>query len=457
MRLLARSTSLTSRLFFASAVLLPLLLWFSGAMLHHAYQRSLRASERDALRGQIYVLLGAAEPAEEGVNVPATLPDPRYSSVNSGLVGWVVDSDGVMLWRSRSGELILFDDMPKADRTFLAGAERYFSAHVDGQEFYVTSYDTLWNIGKQERELRFLVMQSRQGMYNELKAFRIRLWRWLGILAVLMVIVQTAIARWGLFPLRKLATDLEKVESGSQEQLLGRYPADIQPVTDNLNRVLKSERTQRERYRNTLSDLAHSLKTPLAVIRGQLEQPEHSPETLRQLVDEQVSRMSAIVDHQLRRANAQVSQAAHYQVSIKSVVERLVGAMQKVYQSKGMRFQVNVPEKLHFVGDEADLMELVGNVLDNSCKYGGERVRISAQKIGNNLQVMIEDDGPGVSQELKTRILTRGTRADTVTPGQGIGLAVVVDILSSYGGNIDIVESNLGGAGFKLIFPHTTS
>ncbi len=455
MRLLARSTSLTSRLFFASAVLLPILLWFSGAMLHHAYQRSLRASERDDLRGQIYILLGAAEPSETGIYLPSNLPDPRYSSVNSGLIGWVIENNGDMLWRSRSGELIPPEDMPRPEREFLAGAERHSVEFLGDQEYYATTYDTLWTVGDQERELRFMVMESRQGMYNELEAFRTRLWRWLGALAALMVIVQTAIARWGLFPLRKLASDLEKVESGSQEHLLGRYPADIQPVTDNLNRVLKMERTQRERYRNTLSDLAHSLKTPLAVIRGQLEQSEHtSPEMLRQLVDEQVMRMSAIVDHQLRRASAQVSQALHSSVELKPVVERLVGAMQKVYQSKGVQIQVNIPADLTFLGDEADLMELIGNLLDNACKYGKRRVLISARKKGNNLHLSVEDDGNGVGHEIKTLILTRGTRADTVTPGQGIGLAVAVDILSSYGGSIDITESSWGGACFKLIFPN---
>src|SRR5690606_3690572 len=116
--------------------------------------------------------------------------------------------------------------------------------------------------------------------------------------------------------------------------------------------------------------------------------------------------------------------------------------------------QVNIPANLTFLGDEADLMELIGNLLDNACKYGKRRVRISAHKKGNNLHVSVEDDGHGVGQDVKTLILTRGTRADTVTPGQGIGLAVAVDILSSYGGSIDITESSWGGACFKLIFPN---
>ncbi len=245
------------------------------------------------------------------------------------------------------------------------------------------------------------------------------------------------------------------MEEGLQ-QLPGAYPAEIQPVTDNLNRVLRSERAQRERYRNTLSDLAHSLKTPLAVIRGQLENKQHiSAESLAHAIDEQVSRMSAIVDHQLRRASAQVTQANRSSsVQVKPLVERLARAMQKVYQSKSVQLRLDIGEHLVFHGDEADLMELLGNLIDNACKYGRHSVAISAQQQGRDLVVSVEDDGPGVEADVQQTILTRGARADTATPGQGIGLAVAVDILSSYGGSIDIFRSKLSGAGFTIRIPN---
>lgn len=424
-------------------------------MLNHAYQRSLRAAERDALHHQIYILLGAAEPGDKGLQLPPVLTEPRYSSVNSGLIAWVVSTKGLVQWRSRSSELIPDADMPKVTTNFNPGRLQFFSTWVEGLEYYAISYDTVWDVNDKERGYRFVVMQSREPMLNELKAYQKRLWRWLGGLAFLLIIVQTLIAKWGLSPLRKLAADLEKVEEGLQ-QLPGVYPAEIQPVTDNLNRVLRSEQAQRERYRNTLSDLAHSLKTPLAVIRGHLENPQNlNAENLAQIVDEQVSRMSSIVDHQLRRASAQVTHAGRVNaVPVKPVIERLVRALQKVYQSKSIHFQVNIPEPLNFHGDEADLMELMGNIIDNACKYGHHLLVVSAKQEGKDLSLTVEDDGPGVAADVQQSILTRGARADTATPGQGIGLAVAVDILSSYGGSIDIFRSRLGGAGFAVRIPN---
>lgn len=423
-------------------------------MLLHTFQRSLRAAEKDDLRREIYVLLAEAEPTDTAIDLPPVMRESRYNSVNSGLVAWVVDAKNNMLWRSSSGELIAKEEMPVVDTEFRSGRERFFTFYIDDEEYYAISYDTTWDIFDSLRGYRFIVMQSRAPMYNELKAYRVRLRNWLGGLAILLILVQTIVARWGLSPLRRLASDLEKIESGDQSQLPGNYPADIQPVTDNLNAVLNSERTQRERYRNTLSDLAHSLKTPLAVIRGQLENTNDTDlKNLRSVVDEQITRMSAIVDHQLRRASAQVTQASHSAVPLRPIVERLKQAMLKVYAYKNLHFEVKIDGNLSFHGDEADLMELIGNLIDNACKYGKGHVLVSAKRAGPDLELRIEDNGPGVAEDVRETILTRGTRADSATPGQGIGLAVAVDVLSSYGGSVQIVKSSLGGACFILSIP----
>ena len=423
-------------------------------MLNHAYQRSLRAAERDALRGQLYLLLGAAEPNRKGISLPSSLPEPRYSSVSSGLVGWVETRDHNIQWRSRSGELLSLDSLPKVSDSFNPGRERFTSFSIDNKQYYSISYDTIWDIKGSEKGFRFVVMQSREPMENELRAYQKRLWKWLGGLAFLLTLVQTLIARWSLSPLRKLATDLEKVEKGQQQDLKGHYPAEIQPVTNNLNRVLRSEQAQRDRYRNTLADLAHSLKTPLAVIHGQMQSAQEIKfAQLKQIIDEQVTRMSAIVDHQLRRASAQVTQTSHNAIAVKPIVERLCNALQRVYQQKRISCHIDIDDTIFFQGDEADLMELLGNIIDNACKYGHRTINISARKLQKDLQISIEDDGGGVAEDIKQTILTRGTRADTASPGQGIGLAVAVDVLSSYGGSIDITESPLGGARFLLRIP----
>lgn len=426
-------------------------------MLNHAYQRSLRAAERDALLGQIYILLGAAEPIEKGIELPPLLAEPRYSSINSGLVGWVVNAQGVIQWRSKSSELIHIDTMPNINTEFRSGKRLFFTSQIEKKEYYAISYDTTWDVDNKEQGFRFIVMHSRDPMRNELKAYQKRLWKWLGGLAFLLILVQSFVAKWSLSPLRKLASDLKKVEGGKQQQLAGHYPAEIQPVTDNLNQVLRNEQAQRERYRNTLSDLAHSLKTPLAVIRGQLENTQSIPtESLSHSLDEQISRMSAIIDHQLRRASAQVTQTSRATITIKPIILRLTRALDKVYGHKKIHCDLDdISDSLKIHCDEADFMELVGNLIDNAYKYGRNFVRVSAKHIDRkaSIEITIEDDGTGIPMDVKQTILTRGTRADTATPGQGIGLAVAVDILDSYGGRLDIKQSNLGGANFKLHIP----
>ena len=425
-------------------------------MLNHAYQRSLRAAERDALIGQIYILLGAAEPEGKTLQLPPSLAEPRYESINSGLMAWVVDDNGLIQWRSKSSELLSYEDMPRIGSAFSSGKRLFFSNFIQEQEYYAVTYDTIWDTDNGELQFRFVVMQSRDPMRNELKAYQKRLWKWLGGLAVLLTIIQTLIAKWSLRPLNKLASDLQKVEAGYQQQLAGKYPAEIQPVTDNLNRVLRNEQAQRERYRNTLSDLAHSLKTPLAVISGHLQNPSTESKVLHKTMDEQVSRMSAIVGHQLRRASAQVSQSADSFTVLKPMVERLTRALDKVYQQKVLTCSArDIPADLSIHCDESDLMELLGNIIENAYKYGKSYVRIAARELPaqHTKEITIEDDGPGIADDVKQTILTRGARADSATPGQGIGLSVTVDILGSYGGKLDIMTSELGGAQFTIHIP----
>ncbi len=448
------ASSLSMRLFFASVVLLPFLLGFSATMLDYAFKLSLETAERDALRSQVYLLLGVAEPDEHTLEMPPALTEPRFGELNSGLYGWIVDGQGQVIWQSRSTDLIPADYFPPLVSPFNTGIKNFFSSAFNADDFYVMSYDTIWPVGGADRPFRFVVAHSQADLKASLAAYRERLLMWVVGLALLLIVVQSLIARWGLLPLRRLARNLELVEAGKSQALAGQYPADIRPVTENLNKVLRAEQAQRERYRNTLGDLAHSLKTPLSVVRGQLETAASNPQELTAVVNEQISRMSIIIDHQLRRASAQVTQNAVYaRVLVKPLVERLVVAMQKVYQQKEVNISVFIDDNLPFLGDEADLMEVAGNLIENACKYGNSQVRVCAKIVGDDLLINIEDDGPGVADTLKSTILTRGARADTATSGQGIGLSVAVDIVSSYGGSLQISSSSLGGASFNISLP----
>ncbi len=444
--------SLSARLLAASAVLLPGFLSLSGYMLDIAFQRSLRAAEAERLKSHIYLLLGAAELENDQFWFPEELPEPRFTQLSSGLYGLVRNSSNDILWRSPSAQLLALNPKQMSKNPQQTGQENFYELIVNRENMFAYDYDVLWEGEHKSHPLRFSVLHSQIPMRAELQSYRAQLWRWLGTLAVLLLITQTLIMRWGLRPLRQLATDLAEVESGRKQQLQGDYPDEIQSVTDNLNQVLSNEQAQRERYRNTLADLAHSLKTPLAVIRGSLD-THLDTHTLA----EQVSRMDQIVSHQLQRATLTPQPLLRQEVKLKPLVTRLGSALEKVYRDKKVTFDTEMESGVAFPGDERDLMEVLGNLLENAFKYGNRRVRCNVRNNssegGKTLAINIEDDGPGVATAKQKTILERGARADTAQPGQGIGLAVVVDIVSSYGGSIDISRSELGGANFRITLP----
>jgi two-component system sensor histidine kinase PhoQ len=273
-----------------------------------------------------------------------------------------------------------------------------------------------------------------------------------------MSVVQYLLLRWGLSPLKQLADEVSTIESGQIDMLQGHYPSELQAVSDNLNLLIKSERDRQKRYQTTLGDLAHSLKTPLAVISGVVQEKAQDKTRAGQSgleeIHEQVERMNQIVGYQLKRAvKSQQNPLMAKQVNVQVVIQKLLTALTKVYRDKAVEVSQSIPEKLHFPGEESDLMELCGNLLDNAFKYTRSAVKVEARRDGDGLHIVISDNGKGIDDSAKQWVLERGARADTVVSGQGIGLAVAVDIISSYGGRLEVGEASSGGALIQVWLP----
>lgn len=451
--------SLAARLTLSSAIVLPIVLAFSAFALNSAFRNSLVNAERQSLQAQLYSLMGAAEPAladdPEGSSLylPEEMTEPRFNRPQSGLYGLVLQADGTISWRSTSAPPDL--DIYRQDRKDLladmaTGNERFLELNLGRTPYFVLMFDSLWEVRGQDQVFRFLVLHRQTEFQQELNSYREVLWLWLGGMALLFIAAQYSVTRWGLKPLKHLAQELKKFQQGQNRQLEGQYPTEISPVIDNLNELLESEQTQRQRYKNTLSDLAHSLKTPLAIVRAELESQQQRND---QVIDEQVTRMADIIQHQLQRATLTTTSSIREKTHMGETLERLSAALQKVYREKQFAVELTVAEELHFPGDESDALEVFGNLLENAFKYGRSQIRVRASTDGQELKVAIEDDGPGVPGEMKKQILTRGARADTTAQGQGIGLAIVVDILSSYRAQLSVDDSDLGGARFNLSIP----
>jgi len=265
-------------------------------------------------------------------------------------------------------------------------------------------------------------------------------------------------AHWSLRPIGSLASQVRELESSTRETLDPYPPQELRSLVRNLNLLLDNERQRYTRYRTTLSDLTHSLKTPLAVLQSTLRSLRGSKtftiEQAEPIMLEQISRISQQIGYYLHRASMQadhnpLKRELH---SVSALLDSLCSALNKVYQLKGVSLSLDLSPEITFVGDPNDFMEVLGNVLDNACKYCLEFVEISARQTDNALYLIVEDDGPGIPESKRDLIFLRGQRADTMRPGQGIGLAVARDILEQYEGDILIGTSELGGARMEVVF-----
>ena len=456
-------TSITARLFFASALLLPAFLGVTGFFLDRAFQVSLLTAEKARLQRNIYLLYSAADlpikPLKKNEKprliMPKELKDKDFERINSGLYAYLFNDKKELVWQSNSTSLQTPPTYDQISPKLKPGESAEIIFELENENYFLAYSDIFWEVAKnREMPFRFVAVHDSEDFIAEKNAYRNQLWKWLGAVGILLLIAQTAILRWGLQPLKKLAKALNAMQSGDTRDIEGDHPDELQDIVDNLNQVLAREQALRQRYRNSLSDLAHSLKTPLAVMQAKLSQASADAE-LQQLAAEQVARMNQVVSYQLQRAVSSQQQGSHQRTELEPIVLRLLNALQKVYVNKGVKIRTTLAAHSVFAGDEQDLMEVIGNIAENAFKYGKSQVAIHSEIKDKHLVVSISDDGPGIPAEQQTRILERGHRLDTNIPGQGIGLAVAADIIHSYAGQLKVSKSSLGGAEFQLWLPTT--
>jgi two-component system sensor histidine kinase PhoQ len=267
-----------------------------------------------------------------------------------------------------------------------------------------------------------------------------------------MLVVLSGLLTFVLLPVRRLERQVREVEAGERVKLTGRYPSEIVGLADNLNTLIDTERRRLARYRNTLDDLAHSLKTPLAAMRTLLaEQRTRSQEPTQDALNRELERMDQRVSYQLRRARATgASGLGTEPVAVAPIVEDLKQTLDKVYRDKRVVCTAEIAPGAVFRGDPGDLTEILGNLMDNGYKYCKARVRVAATSSPERLVITVGDDGRGITADEAATLFERGKRADESVPGQGIGLAVVRETVELYRGTLDVGRSVLGGAELRV-------
>ena len=443
--------SLKVRLLLSTLVMTVVMLPIIGLTLTNAFERQLTLAMQNELKAYSYSIFTVAEVEDNQLLMPEFLLENQFNVSNSGLYALIstLSSDKQLtndksepLWQSMS---LLTLSLPSLLPSPNVGQTMFSKIDIADNSHLLYSFSASFSDNGQAFDITLHLIKDQQVFLKALSDFKQKLWAWLFALMVVFIFVQIVWLLWTLKPLTVLTRELKHIEKGQKKVLDASYPLELQQVTKQLNALLLTEESQRKRYRNALSDLAHSLKNPLAVIQSQTDISASSSEQLQMI--------NQIVEHQLKRAQSAGQSSWHLGVQVNQVVEKLISTLAKIYRDKHLNFIVNVESNAIFKGDEADLMEILGNVLDNACKAARQNVAINTVSCGNKLTIEIADDGDGIDPSQKDVILSRGGRADTYQAGHGIGLAIVNDLVKSYQGQLTINSSrNFSGAAFTLTF-----
>ncbi len=448
-----RRSSLSTRLLVITAVMLVAAFSFTIVVLDLVFKRSAEEALVDQLETQVTALIGAVEPDESGnLVVPQRLLDPRLGSPGSGLYAEILDASGLPLWRSPSAV-----GVDLATGATLNAGQRTLTRRslADGTRALMLGVAINWELGPTATPaFQVFTAADLAASERQLGQFRRQLLGWFSAVMLVLLAALWLAIRFGLQPLRRMSGEIAEIEMGGLDALSEEYPRELEGVGRGFNTLLRSERQRMERYRTTMDDLAHSLKTPLAVVRNEVEAAVPDRATLTAQVD----RMQSVIDYQLKRAAAMGPRSlAARPVALAPILAELKASLLKIHRDKPVSCVLQVPAGASYPAEQGDLYEVLGNLLDNAWKWCRSEIVVTVQT-GENLVVVVADDGPGIPDDQTEAVLDRGRRADQRgdVPGQGIGLAVVREIVGLYGGSVHIGRGPLGGAEVTVHLPKGT-
>jgi signal transduction histidine kinase len=412
-----------------------------------------QASERgfdSLLSAHLFNLIGSVGVSDGGALTGAPdLGDLRFSEPGSGWY-WSVEpaSEGVHGELHSSSMTKAIPSPSVAKVPFNSSFQRsYATEGINGEELDV--FESEFVLDAKNRVARFRVMGNQTELEQEIATFQRRLLTYLSLFGVGMIAINAIAILIGLQPLRRVRNALAMVREGTAQRLDGRFPAEIEPLANETNALIENNKRIVERSRTQVGNLAHSLKTPLAVL---LNEGRALGGAKGQLIAEQASSMQKQVDHYLQRARVAAQRdSVVYRTPVAPLVQRMVRVLQKLNPRINLTLSLPVAQ-IVFAGEREDLEELLGNLLDNAMKWAKSAVVVSVTPIpgkdgaGHSLfEIAIEDDGPGIPEDKAREALKRGQRLDETKPGSGLGLAIVADLVNEYGGGLALERSAMGG------------
>ena len=439
---------LQSRLLAITALVLSTCLGAVAWLLDRSFKSAVRASAQQELQATAHGILSAAQEHDDGLVFAAS--EPLLQQPDSNRYALVDAAGQGVLWRSPSAVASGIDfAMPLLGRRPAPGESVFAKGRADR---FVFAYTVIWEPFNAETTI--WVVTEWAPYRRRIATFRRDIAVGLFGTAAFFVLVQFGAVRWGFAPVRRMVARLRALEEGARVDVGADYPRELASLARNINHFVVHERDSRKRYRRAMDDLAHSLKTPLAVLKNASRDGDA-------IVREQVERMENTVAYQLSRAAAMPPALSTAATAVVPVIARVTRGLQRAYVEKDVAVRAPWQDADAAAAnacvvrvEEGDLLELLGNLIENAFKYTRSQVRIAVAETPAGVATVIEDDGHGIPANKRELVLKRGARADAGTDGQGIGLAVVVELANAHGGRLWIdASADLGGAAVELVLP----
>jgi signal transduction histidine kinase len=441
-----RSTSLALRLLAGAGIWVGIGLAVCGILLSNLFRDYVERGFDSRLNVLLQGLVAASEINDGKLVLTRTTGEPRFEELFSGWYWQISDAAGAPLLRSRS----LFDEKLPLDPGGTRRPEASFE--TDGPlDRRLRVFQRTITLPDATGPYRYSVAGDRSEIAEEVAAFDVALAQSLGVLGVVLLVAVFVQVHIGLQPLRRIGAAIAAVRAGRTGRLEGRFPAEIVPLSSEINNLLEHDAQVLERARTQVGNLAHALKTPLSVL---VNEAAAASGPMADAIQQQTAEMRRQIDHYLARARtAGAAKVLGARTEVLPVAEDLRRTLARIHVEKSLSIELAVGAGASFRGERQDLEEMLGNLMDNACKWARARVQVSTHESGGRLSLLVDDDGPGLSEEERQALFRRGSRLDESVPGTGLGLAIARDMAELYGGTVDLARAPAGGLRAELVLP----
>ena len=444
-----KNQSLRSRLLISAALLLVVFLGIMGLGLNNAFKQNVLSNAEDSLRNQIILLLSNVDVNDNKLLVANELLEARLAQTDSDLFAQISTLQDGIVWNSPSS---LGIEMPLLHGSL--GEFRFYPSFSwpEQPSMYAMSLNVEWETGQGDLPFTIQVAEKTVAYDRRLQAYRHQIIIWLAVLGSSLLALLLALLAWALRPLVRVTQQVAQIEQGTRDSFDEDYPVEVSRLTRNLNQLLSVEKQRIDRQKEVLGNLAHSLKTPVAVLKGIKYDTANKDD-----VEHQLDSIQNIIDYQLQSASAVGRRRFAQAIEVEQATHKILNSLDKIYINKSLNVIVDIQQDVQFFGDQGDWMELCGNLLENAYKWAESELiikvenQVSKDRSSRKATLLtVSDDGPGIDDDRKNSILQRGIRLDSQTPGHGLGLSIVKGIVDAYEGELSISNKQPSGTVFQI-------